>query len=359
MQKTTKFISNLSLVINQYLGWRNWAVLVYNSIIENTFILFYIALRQEVYSIRLTVDCLIFLLFSCFCTSYGYLINDLGDKELDKLHAKDNTFKDDSVTKASLIILFFLLLSVILSLRFIKNPLFFPFWLCWLGFSTAYSIRPFRLKERRKVGLIVVVIAQRVLPLLVLYTAFNHYIWVDWIVFTVYVFFRGLSSDLNHQLEDYHHDFMTETSTYAVDAGLQRAQKLFRASLESEKVLLFLCLLLIYHELPRIEYYGMSLVLPILVLYLFLYVLSWIKIKSRDLKISVNPFLPGRRDVFQFIHHGFPSVALPLYLILLLLLQHWSFVPILLAFIFLKRMYSLKYLKDSYPVKLLMRVSTR
>ncbi|NMB81970.1 MAG: DUF1015 domain-containing protein, partial [Ignavibacteria bacterium] len=46
----------------------------------------------------------------------------------------------------------------------------------------------------------------RVLPILLLFAAFKHHAWIEVMVLTVYVLFRGLSSDLNHQVEDYDND---------------------------------------------------------------------------------------------------------------------------------------------------------
>lgn len=356
MQIKNKYISNIIYFINHYFGWRNWSVLVYNSLIENVFVLFYIALCQELYSIRFTVDFIIFLLFSSFCTTYGYLINDLADKDLDKLHGKENTFQDDSRTKATFIVLLFLILSIILGVRFIKNPLFLPLWLCWGFIATFYSLKPIRLKERGKSGLIFVVLAQRLLPTLIIFTAFKHYVLVDVIVFTAYIFFRGLSSDLNHQLEDFHKDLVTRTDTYAVRAGLQKAQKIFRFSLEIEKGLLILCLFIMYLQLPNLEIYGISLLLPVLIVYLFLYGFNWLQIKSQSGDIDVNPFVSGRKDIFQFIHHAFPSVVLPFYLLLLLFFEKWLFIFLLLFFIILRKMYSLELIRNSFPVRIIRNI---
>jgi len=282
--------------------------MVYNSVIENMFVLFYIALRQQLYSMQFILHFAIFLLFSSFCTTYGYLINDLGDIELDKLHGKDNTFKDDTKIKSFLIVLLFLMLSIISSLPFTDNPFFLILFICWLCIATAYSVKPFRLKKRGKVGLIFVVIAQRVLPALLIFSAFKHYEWIDVLVFTFYIFFRGLSSDLNHQLEDFQKDAGTETGTYAVKAGLEKAHKIFRLSLEIEKGLFIICLLLIFFKLKNLQLFGIPLILPVLLVYLLFYIFTWMKRIKHKTKINLNPFTSGRKDMFQFIYHPFFSI---------------------------------------------------
>ena len=89
--------------ITKYFGWRNWAVFQYNSIFENLFILFAILLLNGQTSLAVLIDILVFVLFSILSTSYGYLINDFADRELDAQHQKANTFSDDSTKKAILV----------------------------------------------------------------------------------------------------------------------------------------------------------------------------------------------------------------------------------------------------------------
>lgn len=340
--------------IRQYLGWRHWAVLTHNSVIENIFLLFYIALRDQLFTISFVVDLSLFLLFSIFSTTYGYLINDLSDMELDTIHGKNNTFENDPKAKAILIVISFLVVSIIIGSRFIGNPLFMIFWLCWGLAATCYSLRPIRLKERGKAGLIVVVLAQRGLPALLMFSAFQHYNWVDVIVFSSYIFFRGLSSDLNHQLADYCNDSSTKTGTFAVTAGESKAQKVFSYSLEIERVLLLLGLIVMCMKTPHVGIYGISLITPILIFYLVLYGVCLMNKTRAKTVLDVNPFIPGRKDIFQFIHHAFPSVVLPFYLLLLLVYENWLFLPVLVLFGLLKNMFSSEVMKNAYPVKKIM-----
>ena len=353
MQIKNDYISRIIFFTNHYFGWRNWAVLVYNSIFENIFVLFYIALRNETSSIYFIIHFFFFLLFSSFCTTYGYLINDLGDKELDKIHGKDNTFKNDSGRKACFIVLFFLLLSFISCLPFIENAFFLSLWLSWLFICTAYSLKPFRLKEKGKIGLLLVVIAQRVLPALLMFSAFRHYNWIDIAIITSYIFFRGLSSDVNHQLEDYNNDSTTETDTYAVQTGIRKTKKIFRFSLEMEKALLFFCLLEMYFELPYLKIYDFPLILPLLLLYIMIYGLNLYTIFSHGKSIDVNPFIPDRKNIFQFIHHTFPTVLLSLYLLFLLIYIEWLFIILLLFFIIVRKFYSLEIILNSLPAMII------
>ncbi len=333
----------------KYLGWRNWSVLIYNSIIENIFIVFYIALRRDIVVFDFFVDLFCFVCFSVFSTTYGYLINDLADMELDARHGKANTFMADAKGKATAIVALFFMISVVFGLRFAGNPFFLLLWLVWFLSATFYSLKPLRLKERGKVGLAVVVLAQRVLPILLLFAAFSYDVRIEVVVFTAYVLFRGLSSDLNHQISDYRNDALTRTQTFAVDAGLSRAEKLFHFSLDMEKALLLVSLLVMYLNASASEIFGLSLFGPPLVAGVAMVGTAWYK--TMAFGIRVNPFEAGRKDLYQFIHHGFPSVVLPFYLLLALVIWHWQFVAILIVLGIYRRMYSREIIMKSFPFR--------
>lgn len=341
--------------IDRYLGWRGWAVLTYNSILENLFVVFYIALYQRAQPFEFFVDLILFILFSSFCTSYGYLINDYSDRKLDALHGKANTFAGDTAFKARAIVIGFLLISLAIGWRFSDRKGFIPLVAIWLLIATAYSLRPIRLKERGKIGLIFVVIAQRALPILIVFSAFRHYLWVDCTLITLYIFFRGLSSDINHQLEDYANDSSSDTMTYAVQAGIKKTTRLFKISLEIEKALLFLYLVIICLRLDSLRIYHISPVLPILVGYGLLFVINIIKNLTGRSEKQTNPFLAGNKNISQFIHHGFPSVAFPLYLLLIMIIINWHFLPVLIVFMLLKNLFSWSTIKAAYPTRFILR----
>jgi len=361
MPTQNNVIKRSIIFVRHYFGWRNWSVLHYNSVTENVFLIFYIALRDQLYSVKFIGDFFIFIAFSMFSTTYGYLINDLADKELDALHGKDNTFRNDSAWKAGITVFMFLALSMIAGVKFSENRLFMPLWMCWLFVATFYSLKPLRLKERGWIGLLFVVIAQRVLPTLLIFAAFNHLETMDVIAFTSYIFFRGLSSDLNHQLEDYRQDITTGTETFAIQAGSRRAARAFRVSLEIEKILLVPCLIVAYFKLNYLQWHGISLLLPPLIGYFILYFLSLKQLSNSKSFQNVNPYIPGRRDVFQFIHHTFPSVVLPFYLLLILLYdtREITFVMLTLLFVIYRKLYSVDLIKNSFLIKSIAKINKR
>jgi 4-hydroxybenzoate polyprenyltransferase len=345
--------------ISSYLGWRNWAVFAYNSAIENIFPIFFIALHDRLFSWGFVADFFSFFLFSIFSTTYGYLVNDLSDRDLDRSHRKSNTFEDDSIRKATLIVLLFLLLSAAFGILFVGKRLFLPLWLGWFLVTTCYSLKPIRLKERGKIGLAFVVLAQRVLPTLIVFAVFGHWDGITVFVFTLYIFFRGISSDVNHQLEDYQNDARTSTATFAVRTGVAKIKSLLRFSLEIEKVLLIFCLVLMYFRLVDMRVQNVSLILPILIGYIVVYGASFFYAKRGTPIDVVNPFACGRKSVFHFLHHTFPSVVLPVYLGVLLVSKYPMSITILIFFALYRKLYSVELIANTFPFSVLKRMFVR
>jgi len=337
--------------INKYLGWRNWAVLTYNSVAENMFAFFYIALIQRTDFFHFISDFFVFFLFSILCTSYGFLINDLGDRELDRLHGKANTFSDDSHVKALLIVLLFLGMSIPLGLYFINRYFFLLLWIVWIFIGTAYSIKPFRLKERGKTGLLLVVMAQRVIPALMIFSAFDFFAQYEFIALTIYIFFRGFSSDVNHQVQDYDNDVKTSTETFAVQTGSSKARVVLRVSLEIEKVMLLACLIIFYFRLREVRFHDLSAIMLLPAGYLILYLIHFIKIIKKP-SIDVNPFTVDGNNIFQFIHHTFPTIIVAFYLLCMLVYLDWRYLLLLFPFMIYRGFFSASRIRNSYPVRM-------
>ncbi|KAA3613227.1 MAG: hypothetical protein D8M58_13050 [Calditrichaeota bacterium] len=344
--------------IKKYLGWRNWAVLTYNSIFENLFVVFYIGLRTFNYSDQFMLDIFIFLLFSIFSTTYGYLINDYADIDLDREHGKSNTFEDDSKPKAILVSLLFLVLSIFAGMHFTSNQNFALLWLFWIVITTFYSLPPIRLKERGKVGLLFVVFAQRLIPILLVFTAFNFSFGWELLFLAVYVFFRGASSDINHQLEDYENDIATGTSTYTVGQGKKKVETILRFSLEAEKILLLGIVLYFLTSLFYLEFLPFLALIGTAVLYIGMYFYSFTLIFSKN-KIDVNPFKPSGSSIFQFLHHSFPSVIFAISLNMILIYYNWKFVTIFIVLGMLRGVFSPTMIKNSFIFKFFTKVVKR
>ncbi|HHE54754.1 MAG TPA: hypothetical protein ENL21_03155 [Caldithrix abyssi] len=337
--------------INKYMGWRNWAVFRYNSVFENFFILFLIALVDQKRDLVFLKDSLLFILFSIFATTYGYLVNDYSDMELDRQHGKSNTFEKDSKTKAVLVVALIFLLALLTSLPFWDRPYFVGLTLLWFLITSFYSLPPIRLKERGTANIIFVVLAQRLLPVLILFSVFNFWHVPFLITLLSYVFLRGLSSDVNHQLEDYENDLKTGTQTFAVSKGFRRVQNLFFISLQLEKLLLAVVLLQILFSVNFDRFIAKWLCWITAAIYFV--GLGWFLVDKRQWR--VNPFHAEERSLNQFLHHAYPSVGLPIFLNLILVFYYLPFAILLLFQILIRRLYSVKILTENFAMKFLLQ----
>ena len=342
----------MGLNIQKYIGWRNWAVFYYNSVFENIFVFFYIALSQSNVSNSFFYKLVLFLIFSFFSTTYGYLINDYADRELDKAHGKPNTFAGDSASKALTVVIPVLILSLIAAYPFWDNVPFWLIWFIWLFITTSYSLPPVRLKERGRIGLVLVVLAQRVLPLILIFVSFRFNRMADALLLLVYILFRGATSDMNHQLEDYDKDLSTATQTSAVQMGKQRFQKLFLTVLALERVAFLAILILIALRFNELTVKGFALFWLPLVLYIVLWLSAAIeqrKVHTRDLNTQ-NPY-NRRKNIYQVIHMVFPNIVLPLFFIFYILLYNPLYGFFILFFIFIYRLYDMNTIRNSFLKK--------
>ncbi len=342
--------------ISKYIGWRHWAVLNYNAVFENIFVLFYIALINHRYDASFVSDAILLILFSIFATTYGYLINDFSDRELDRLHGKSNTFENDSHAKAFLTITVVLILILITSVPFWGHRYFLLWAGLWLLITTFYSLKPIRLKERGTWGIIFVVMAQRILPLLIIFAVFDFNRWPDGVLLVLYILFRGLSSDVNHQLSDYRNDLKTGTSTFAVQKGYQNVQRLFYTSLHTERILLLIILLRLGWVLP-IDGQGLRIFFVLLIaVYGVAFVVHYVKSLREAQERQRNPFDPQKKDVVQFLHHAYPSVLLPVGLNLILACIYFPYFWLLLIQIIVKRLYSIDIIKNNFLTRLILKM---
>ncbi|MHB2147461.1 UbiA family prenyltransferase [Calditrichota bacterium LG25] len=337
--------------IQHYIGWRNWAVFRYNSVFENFFVLLIIALLQQAFHWNFVLRSLVFILFSILATTYGYLINDYSDSELDRQHGKPNTFEKDSAVKARMVLLGVLLLFVVAGIPFWNQPYFLPLIALWFMITTFYSLPPIRLKERGALNIVFVAMAQRLLPILILFSAFDFWEAKYVLPISVYVLLRGLSSDINHQLEDYKNDVKTGTRTFAVSMGYQRVEKLFNVNLHLEKIML--AVLLVQFSL---DLRFSAIVLNGLWRFtaaLYFLALFWFMLDKRQWQ--ANPFDVQSRSLSQFLHHAYPSVGLPLMLNVILSILYFPFTLLLIFQIVIRRLYSPETISGNFLVRFLIQ----
>ena len=331
--------------IFSFLSWRNWGIIRYNSTWQNISLCFFIILIERNFSPNVIGDFFLFLLFSTFTTAYGYLVNDLSDIELDKKHHKKNAFENTSLKKAIFITFSFLLIGCLFSIPFLNSPWFIFFFVLWVFVSTFYSLPPIRFKEKKLLGLILIVICQQTLPALLMLTAFSKNFNIGLASFILYATVRGFSSDTSHQMRDWKNDSKTKTKTFAVWLGVQKTQLVYALLLELEKLSYGLVIFSLFYYVNPLQFsmdIRLSPILPLLLIYLFLLIptlgKSLTAYKQENL-IQLDPYNETRQkqktDFLQIIHHSFPSVFVPIYLSGFLALIYFPFSIFLIILLLL------------------------
>lgn len=174
----------------------------------------------------------------------GYLTNDLGDIEKDKLISKPNATAQ--LNKGSIVLIFVLFLTLAI-LPWLYLPFNYKsaglFCLEFLLFFI-YAFKPFRFKEKGLLGIVTDALYAHAVPsLLAAYTYFmvvktpKNSFWWFILCLCSWQFFLGLRNILLHQIGDYNNDLESKTKTFVTEKGVTAAQKLCKYFFFAEIVL--------------------------------------------------------------------------------------------------------------------------
>jgi len=160
-------------------------------------------------------------IFFASLSSFGYMLNDYYDRFIDKISGKENVMGSLSARQQVLALVTVLSTGLIAFIpfyhyQFAVMALFFSY-----ISSILYSMRPFRLKEKGILGIICVSLAQRVFPLLIVFSIFEHFR-LDTLIFLALSFLIGLRWILIHQLLDRDKDIQTKVETFATSEAPER-----------------------------------------------------------------------------------------------------------------------------------------
>lgn len=162
----------------------------------------------------------------------GYLTNDMGDREKDKLANKSNATSTISAGSIVVLFAFFLVLAILpwVYLPFTVKSLFLLIFQFFLFY--AYAFKPFRMKEKGFFGVLTDSLYAHVVPaILASYTfyVFTNRQFKEYLVFLILLcgwqFFLGVRNILFHQLKDFDNDKASNTITFAGKVGFYETIK--------------------------------------------------------------------------------------------------------------------------------------
>ena len=169
-----------------------------------------------------------YFVYLFFFFSFGYAINDYSDREIDRKVGKTNIMNELTEWQCRSVLALLIagclpMLALYFSPYLLLLFIFVYFW------GAAYSVRPFRFKERGAAGLLVSSLAQRTIPLFPL-LGISEGLWKMVCVWGALGFLVGLRYILIHQAEDLENDIKSGTRTFVKKNG------------GSVRLLIYLCL---------------------------------------------------------------------------------------------------------------------
>jgi 4-hydroxybenzoate polyprenyltransferase len=169
------------------------------------------------------------------------MVNDYFDQIADKTAGKENTISTLTTWQQKLAIFVAFIFGLIAFIPFYQYRIAIIWLILSYLFAVLYSATPFRLKEKAIWGLACSSLAQRVFPLLIVYSVFQHF-GFDAILFVGLSFLIGLRWILIHQILDLEKDLQANVQTFASSASFEKTCEIIRFITAVETALLSLFL---------------------------------------------------------------------------------------------------------------------
>ncbi len=194
--------------------------------------------------------CAAMILFTCLCGAFGHVANDHADRACDGLAGRTSLIAQ--ARPATIWALLALLSAGAIGIVGLLGAGWETMALAILTlcFAAGYSLPPIRLKMRGALGLWSAAAAQRTLPVLVAFSAFDR-LDSEAIAFAAVAQLNGLRWMLVHQLADARNDAAAGVATYVVRSGEKRARTLLRRIVFPLEILSVAVALLLEWSLSR------------------------------------------------------------------------------------------------------------
>ena len=303
--------------VSDFIRWRDWGP---GKIPVFCTLLAYIALANRNFTMAFVTDFALFIVFATIHSALGYVANDWGDHEIDRLHGKSNAFDNLSRFQAITALAVLFIMAFLSGLPFVRRPFVLPLWLGWAFFALAYSLKPLRLKERGIWGLGFSSVAQWTLPVLLTFAAMERFGKWDMIVFAIANTISGATLEIAHQRYDRSRDLSTQTDTFGTRTSSIKLDRLYSITLLLDKIAL--CGILITISIgigPLTMGTGWILLgLPLLIIYFILLTISLFEnYRSPGKGHFLDPYYSTQRSANKLLHETVPNLAMPGYLLLL------------------------------------------
>lgn len=296
--------------VRELTRWDEWATSKMPLIFASTYhAILLLPTRKE----GLLVQMIELWLVLCLYAMFGYMINAWSDRTVDLAAGKRNALAKLSPALSLVLVNGVLLTCIGSTLGFYsdRSLLLLLFGLAF-SLAAAYSMPPLRFKERGLIGMLASSIAQRVLPIAIVFVNFGTW---DATATALCILsgFIGMRYILVHQISDVKNDLVAGVQTVATTRGTSFLRELqFRFLFPLEILTLFVTLILISLYTPAIS--AIILILA-----------CWNVVQYKTLKME-RPcrFSPISYGIFADLYNLF----LPMLLVLQLATKYPSLWPI-------------------------------
>jgi 4-hydroxybenzoate polyprenyltransferase len=181
--------------------WTDW----YGKIALFMVAMYYAGLRSDLDADRLLLLYGLLLVFACASSCYGYMVNDLFDRSVDRVAGKPNALATLSQPVAIALVAASCALGLIIAIPLLSTAVGVALVIVTYGLITVYSAPPVRFKERGVGALLVATATQRTLPALIIFHTLG--VWDQTtIIFSAFISVVGIHHVTAHQIMDAEND---------------------------------------------------------------------------------------------------------------------------------------------------------
>lgn len=158
---------------------------------------------------------------------FAFMINDIADREIDEIAGKRRLFGRLSRSTAFFLILVTILGNIIIGYAVSLSIVYLFVLSIGLFICVAYSVKPFRLKERGIYAIIAAPILGKIIPILLVCILFEKTNW--WILILILAESTKNALDiLFHQIVDFESDMKAGVSTFVTTQGKETSVRILK-----------------------------------------------------------------------------------------------------------------------------------
>ena len=181
--------------------------------------MFYAALGRPSAGISLIGEMAVLLLLLCLYASLGHIVNSYCDRKIDLAAGKPNTLAFVSEKGGQELVALVMMASLVtIFLIYLEQPVVLFLFYLTIAIAVLYSLPPIRLKERGIFGLIAAAVAQRTLPVAIVFHAMEAWNWTALILCLLSTLI-GMRYIIVHQIKDESADLLARVQTVATTRG--------------------------------------------------------------------------------------------------------------------------------------------